>query len=458
MATKQPQSKASRIPAQRRNSSNFPSRPERIALSSSELRILRALLHAGPVDGETALAELSHGQRLVGIEGALTIIEYAQAARRLARLGLITATATPGDGRAVEYCIRKMPSKRAPGQRPRSVQVSSISHMRHASTVGFGLGVPFVVGATSLIAGCMSMSYPLPSHQAYSELQGLMQSVDGKSGKVTFTSCNPCAGPTPKTTASLADRQTKSTGGAFPADTTPRRDPQQLAKTYAPEEARQLQFNPAFSSLFNKSKGAPRTTGGLAASAAAPSPAHSSGPQSSLEPVKQLAEKLGQPVQHDVVKLAASSTNRATIVLASTTPPTAGGAAPMKMDTTFASVRRIVPFTFGASALTAEGRKLIDELAPAARLAQRVIVRGRTDGTGDPTLNEKLALNRAISVRNQFMALNVEPAKIRAVYCTTCFAADNVTETGRSANRRVEVELVMPAGKVAAIAPSARIE
>ncbi|MBK8335395.1 MAG: OmpA family protein [Sterolibacteriaceae bacterium] len=129
---------------------------------------------------------------------------------------------------------------------------------------------------------------------------------------------------------------------------------------------------------------------------------------------------------------------------------TAQAAAPrLKLDTEFASAKRIVPFAFNKAGVGPLGAKAVKELAPLARRADKVNVRGRTDGLGNAGSNRKVALDRARTVYNAFVQEGVHKQKLRLTYCTTCFVAANDTEAGRRLNRRVEVELIMPRDQIA---------
>jgi outer membrane protein OmpA-like peptidoglycan-associated protein len=71
-----------------------------------------------------------------------------------------------------------------------------------------------------------------------------------------------------------------------------------------------------------------------------------------------------------------------------------------------------------------------------------VIVRGYTDILGAYQYNKKLSELRANTVQSYLVARGISPMKIR----TTGFGEENpmesnATEAGRSANRRVEIEL-----------------
>ncbi len=121
----------------------------------------------------------------------------------------------------------------------------------------------------------------------------------------------------------------------------------------------------------------------------------------------------------------------------------------LRMDTDFASAKRIVPFAFNRVGVGPVGTLAVNELAPLAKQAQTVYVRGRTDSRGDRESNQQVALNRAYTVRTAFVNAGVDKSKLRISFCTSCFIAPNDTEEGRRANRRVDVELIMPADEIA---------
>jgi outer membrane protein OmpA-like peptidoglycan-associated protein len=117
----------------------------------------------------------------------------------------------------------------------------------------------------------------------------------------------------------------------------------------------------------------------------------------------------------------------------------------LKLDTVFASAKRIVPFSFSTAALGGQAKAMVGDMLPFARQAERIYVRGRTDATGTAAMNRALAVSRAISVRAGLVAGGIPEYRVRTTYCTTCYLASNATEEGRRINRRVEIEMVMPA-------------
>ena len=122
---------------------------------------------------------------------------------------------------------------------------------------------------------------------------------------------------------------------------------------------------------------------------------------------------------------------------------------PLKLDTDFASAKRIVPFAVNKVGVGPRGTLAVRELLPLAKQADKVYVRGRTDGSGTTPANRKVAHDRAYTVFKVFRNGGVERKKLRLTYCTNCFIASNDTEEGRKLNRRVEVELIMPREEIA---------
>lgn len=129
--------------------------------------------------------------------------------------------------------------------------------------------------------------------------------------------------------------------------------------------------------------------------------------------------------------------------------PAAAPAAPalpeprLKIDTEFASAKRLVVFGLGRAALGPVGKAAVAELVPWARQAEKVHLRGGTDSSGNARRNEELALARAAAVKSAFVAAGVDQSKLVASFCASCYLADNDSVDGRRLNRRVEVEMVL---------------
>ena len=72
----------------------------------------------------------------------------------------------------------------------------------------------------------------------------------------------------------------------------------------------------------------------------------------------------------------------------------------------------------------------------------RVIIKGHTDGVGDPRFNQTLSEERADTVRNFLIAEGVSPARITAIgFGENMPITTNATPAGRQQNRRVEIEI-----------------
>lgn len=111
--------------------------------------------------------------------------------------------------------------------------------------------------------------------------------------------------------------------------------------------------------------------------------------------------------------------------------------APATPPNTVHSVR----FEFGSTRV-AIPEDLASTLIESARSAPLVLLRGRTDGATDSPAEGRIARERAAAVRDYLVAAGVDPARIRATYQPVGdHVADNDSATGRSLNRRVEIEL-----------------
>ena len=105
-----------------------------------------------------------------------------------------------------------------------------------------------------------------------------------------------------------------------------------------------------------------------------------------------------------------------------------------------------VTFAFNSSALTAEGRAQLDELARALQApelaAKRIGLYGHTDGVGRPEYNQKLSERRAETVRRYLIdrfGLGAARLQAKGFGATKLLLPD---EPKADANRRVEVEVL----------------
>jgi outer membrane protein OmpA-like peptidoglycan-associated protein len=102
----------------------------------------------------------------------------------------------------------------------------------------------------------------------------------------------------------------------------------------------------------------------------------------------------------------------------------------------------MITFASGAAALTPAARKTLDAALAQARAAEAIEIRGRTDELGSASLNDVLAQNRALAVRDYLRQRELpEQTLIRVSFKgACCYVAANDTAEGRAANRRVEIE------------------
>lgn len=94
---------------------------------------------------------------------------------------------------------------------------------------------------------------------------------------------------------------------------------------------------------------------------------------------------------------------------------------------------------------------------PEVQRSTAIEIRGRTDELGSAALNDVLARNRALAVRDYLRAQRLpEATTIRlSAKGACCYVAGNDTAEGRAANRRVEIEY-RPTVQLAQGTPHAR--
>jgi outer membrane protein OmpA-like peptidoglycan-associated protein len=100
----------------------------------------------------------------------------------------------------------------------------------------------------------------------------------------------------------------------------------------------------------------------------------------------------------------------------------------------------LVTFASSSAFLADDAKGRLRQVLPFARTANRIVISGRTDDVGDKGVNEKLALARALAVRN---FLRDEAPDLPGVISIDarglcCFVAPN-DPPGRAKNRRVEL-------------------
>ena len=100
-----------------------------------------------------------------------------------------------------------------------------------------------------------------------------------------------------------------------------------------------------------------------------------------------------------------------------------------------------VRFDFGSTRVFVPA-DIANSLTDSARNAPLVVLRGRTDGSTASPAESRIARERAASVRDYLVSAGVDPARIRVTYQPTGdHVTDNTSPSGRSMNRRVEIEV-----------------
>ena len=103
-----------------------------------------------------------------------------------------------------------------------------------------------------------------------------------------------------------------------------------------------------------------------------------------------------------------------------------------------------VNFETGSARLTAESAGQVNNLAEVLKAYPSVTIKveGHTDNTGNAEANKSLSAQRALSVKSALAAQNVQVGRVKAEgFGQTSPVADNATEEGRAANRRVSVRI-----------------
>ncbi|MFU8822643.1 OmpA family protein [Yoonia sp.] len=108
---------------------------------------------------------------------------------------------------------------------------------------------------------------------------------------------------------------------------------------------------------------------------------------------------------------------------------------------------RKITFDPGSASITSAGQPIIDDIAEVLRLCGdlRVRVAGYTDSQGREEMNLRLSQDRADAVLTALRSRRVPVSTFEAVgYGIADPIADNATEEGREANRRIEFSLILP--------------
>jgi outer membrane protein OmpA-like peptidoglycan-associated protein len=108
----------------------------------------------------------------------------------------------------------------------------------------------------------------------------------------------------------------------------------------------------------------------------------------------------------------------------------------------------MIHFDYNSAKISPEGEKLLDGFADVLNkeLAGRSLhIVGHTDNIGGPAFNLRLSLERATSVREYLSQHGIDSNRLKIIgYGLERPIYDNDTEEGRSKNRRVEFQEIIP--------------
>ena len=151
-----------------------------------------------------------------------------------------------------------------------------------------------------------------------------------------------------------------------------------------------------------------------------------------------LSEKLGEGKRYEIE-----------VVYKKALDPVAGIPTPDECEALIAQVQveRKINFEPGSSTIDANGSTIMDDIAEILKKCGdiRMEIGGHTDSQGREVMNQQLSQSRARAVLDELRARRVLTSNISAKgYGESQPIADNKTEEGREANRRIEFKLIRP--------------
>ena len=151
-----------------------------------------------------------------------------------------------------------------------------------------------------------------------------------------------------------------------------------------------------------------------------------------------LSKQLGEDAQFDI-----------NLRYEKTLAPTASLPSPTECEKRVADIQKTEKITFepGSARIDADGARIVRRIAKILRNCGELTmeIAGHTDSQGREEMNKQLSQQRAEAVLNELRMLRVLTASMKAVgYGETRPIADNDTEEGRAANRRIEFNVITP--------------
>jgi outer membrane protein OmpA-like peptidoglycan-associated protein len=122
----------------------------------------------------------------------------------------------------------------------------------------------------------------------------------------------------------------------------------------------------------------------------------------------------------------------------------------LKFDTDYESIKHTVKFAFDRSGLGPLAQALMAKILPDAKVATQIKLTGYSDGIGSRLANERVAVARATSIRNELLKYDIEPGKISVEPAVIMGRANASRPTQVQASwqhaqyRRVDVDITRP--------------
>lgn len=161
-------------------------------------------------------------------------------------------------------------------------------------------------------------------------------------------------------------------------------------------------------------------------------------PDASTEIASMLAGKLGEGAAYDIA-----------VVYQKKLDPVLGIPTPTECEAEIGEILKVAKINFepGSATIDASALGTMDDIAGILKRCGDIPleIQGYTDSQGREIMNEELSQSRAESVLNELRARRVLTASFAAKgYGEESPIADNGTEAGREANRRIEFKLMRP--------------
>lgn len=161
-------------------------------------------------------------------------------------------------------------------------------------------------------------------------------------------------------------------------------------------------------------------------------------PQANAEIARLLSAKLGETEQYKIA-----------VEYSKKLDPIAGLPTPDECETSVAAIlkERKIKFEPGSDTIDSGATKTMDDIAEILKKCGEIKIEigGHTDSQGREIMNQSLSQSRAQAVLNELRARRVLTSTYTAKgFGETQPVADNDTEEGREANRRIEFKLIRP--------------